>query len=293
MAAAAHQRGFSDFLASLGGPIAYYASLARLLKSVKAAVFLAQLIYWTPRANDQEEGWVYKSVAEWEAETGLTYKEQRLVRATLKALGVIEERASKEEHRIYFRVNATALDRLWDEGTSAQKASARRTGTACPKGRSHLPKGQFDIRNRDYAETTAENTTAPGVELLAEKNLEQRAQAGAHPPSWPSPEALVALYHVCVPQEHPRVRELSEGRRKKAQAYLKQFPDRQFWVEAFGEIRKSAFLGGRRSGPGHEHFRADFDWLLTKGKDGTENIVKVAEGRYRDQTTEDDDDDAA
>ena len=49
------------------------------------------------------------------------------------------------------------------------------------------------------------------------------------------------------------------------------------------EIRQSAFLCGLKPSPGHEHFRADFDWLLTKGKDGTENVVKVYEGRFRDE----------
>jgi hypothetical protein len=76
---------------------------------------------------------------------------------------------------------------------------------------------------------------------------------------------------------------------------LKQSPEREFWIQVFAEIARSPFLRGRRPSPGHENFRADLDWLLAKGKDGTENAVKVAEGKYRDVTLvpEDDDDDAA
>lgn len=112
--------------------------------------------------------------------------------------------------------------------------------------------------------------------------------------SWPTPEALVELYHASIPPGHPRVTTLTAGRRKKAGTTLAQFSDREFWVTAFAEIARSSFLRGQRPSPGHENFRADFDWLLSKGKDGTENVVKVAEGKYRDATPapEDDDDDA-
>ena len=99
---------------------------------------------------------------------------------------------------------------------------------------------------------------------------------------WPSPESLVALYNTTAPDECPEVTKLSPARRKKALAYLDAFPERQFWEETCGQIRASRFLRGLRPTNGHERFVADFDWLLTKGKDGSENCVKVYEGKYRD-----------
>src|SRR5215467_1100046 len=104
---------------------------------------------------------------------------------------------------------------------------------------------------------------------------------------WPSPEALVALYHEWAPPGHPRVTTLTPGRRKKASKYLRAFPEASFWRDAFAEIGRSALLQGRRRSPGHEHFVANFDWLLTTGKDGTENVAKVAEGKYRDRAQND------
>ena len=86
-----------------------------------------------------------------------------------------------------------------------------------------------------------------------------------------------------MPPGHPRVARLTPARREKARKYLLAFPDRRFWVRAFTEIRHSQFLRGLRNGPGHQHFIADFDWLLARGKDGTENVAKVAEGKYRDE----------
>ena len=60
------------------------------------------------------------------------------------------------------------------------------------------------------------------------------------------------------------------------------FPDQVFWTETFRETKRSGLLRGLRPTPGHPNFMSTFDWLLTKGKDGTENCVKVYEGRYRD-----------
>lgn len=97
---------------------------------------------------------------------------------------------------------------------------------------------------------------------------------------WPSPQKLIELYNEIACDDYPAVEKVTEGRIKKARAYLKQFPEESFWREVFAEMNKSAFLRGRVKSNGHESFTANFDWLLTKGKDGTENAVKVFEGRY-------------
>lgn len=110
------------------------------------------------------------------------------------------------------------------------------------------------------------------------------ADAAADPtPSWGKPEHLVALYNTLTPPGHPKVETLSPARAEKARRYLRQFPTEAFWRGVFTSVKLSAFLLGHKSGPGHEGFRGDFDWLLTKGKDGTENCVKVSEGRYEDK----------
>lgn len=94
-------------------------------------------------------------------------------------------------------------------------------------------------------------------------------------------EDLIALYNETVNDNFSAVEKISEGRLKKARQYLKQFPQPEFWLEVFKELNRSSFLAGKTNNPGHESFRASFDWLLSKGKDGTENAVKVYEGKYR------------
>lgn len=98
---------------------------------------------------------------------------------------------------------------------------------------------------------------------------------------WPSPFLLIELYNTIACDDFSSVEKITEGRIKKARAYLRQFPEESFWREVFDEMNKSAFLRGHVKANGHESFRANFDWLLMKGKDGTENVAKVYEGKYR------------
>jgi hypothetical protein len=99
--------------------------------------------------------------------------------------------------------------------------------------------------------------------------------------NWPSVEALIKLYNDESPDECPAVQQISEARIAKARAYLRQFPEKQFWQTVMEQIRASPFLRGlKKNRNEHEFFKADFDWLLQKGRDGTENVVKVHDGKY-------------
>jgi hypothetical protein len=95
-----------------------------------------------------------------------------------------------------------------------------------------------------------------------------------------TPEALINLFNAQCPAPTPKVLKITDARRKKANIYLRQFPQREFWVGVFNELAQSNFLmGGNNNG-----WVANFDWLLSKGKnDQVENCMKVAEGRYRDK----------
>ncbi len=100
---------------------------------------------------------------------------------------------------------------------------------------------------------------------------------------WPSPEKLVELYNKLTPDDCAAVQTLSPARRAKAEEYLKIFPKQEFWEQVFDRVHHSRFLRGMQNKNGHGSFHFDFDWMLTKGKDGSENVVKVAEGRYADE----------
>ena len=113
------------------------------------------------------------------------------------------------------------------------------------------------------------------------KKIREDTSFEAKDRTWPCPELLIKKYNAETPDELPAVEKVTPARIVKAKSYLKIFPDEDFWTAVFVEITRSPFLRGLKASNGHGSFCADFDWLLTKGKDGTENAVKVFEGKYR------------
>ena len=97
-----------------------------------------------------------------------------------------------------------------------------------------------------------------------------------------TPLDLLALYNTEAPAHCPRARALTPDREKKARACLKLFPDEAFWREVFTQAQQSPLLRGETVSSTHPNWRADFMWFVGKGKDGTENCLKVVEGKYAD-----------
>lgn len=99
---------------------------------------------------------------------------------------------------------------------------------------------------------------------------------------WPSPHALAYLYNSLTPDNVPAVETMSRKRIERAASLLSQFPARDWWHEVFKEYHRSKFLSGKRKpGPGHENFKPDFDWLISRNRAGIENVVRVHDGFFR------------
>lgn len=179
LASALEAAGLPAATAAVGRTVAYLPALAGPFGGAKCAILISQLLYWRPRSTNPE-GWVYKSAAELQDETGLSYEEQRTARQHLRELKVLEERHRRLEHRVYFRLN---MERLADVYRQSQ-ARTSKTPIIFPNGESpvrklekaHLGKpempgseigksplgetgnAQFDI-HRGLTENTAEMTT--------------------------------------------------------------------------------------------------------------------------------------
>jgi hypothetical protein len=102
----------SNYIIDLGRVVAFHPGLKKVTGSISATLLLSQLLYWTPRSNN--DGWVYKNSFEWEEETGLTYNEQKTARDKLLALNLIEEENKRLDHTIGFRLVESELNRQWE-----------------------------------------------------------------------------------------------------------------------------------------------------------------------------------
>lgn len=83
--------------------------------------------------------------------------------------------------------------------------------------------------------------------------------------------SFVALWEQKCP-DLPSVRKLTDKRRDKIRARLRDEPDMTVWAQVFEKISASAFCNGTASGG----WRASLDWITAN----SENYVKVLEGNY-------------
>lgn len=89
-------------------PIAYHPDIARIAGSVKAGVFLSQLLYWSDRGM-RNDGYIFKIQTEWEKETALSIKEQQTARKELKKRGLISEKKQGIPAKLYYKPNTDAI----------------------------------------------------------------------------------------------------------------------------------------------------------------------------------------
>lgn len=94
-------------------PIAYHPDIARIAGSVKAGIFLSQLLYWSDKGK-RGDGYIWKTQEEWEAETALTRYEQEGARRELKKHGLIDEKLQGIPAKLYYKVNTDLLLQMLD-----------------------------------------------------------------------------------------------------------------------------------------------------------------------------------
>lgn len=165
------------------------------------------------------------------------------------------------------QVSRTTVTKVWDHAHVCLWLAS----DPVPRVRNHL---KFHKTRELKVSPTRLDMTRHDFTRLKKDNTSPLAR------SWPDPFLLVEKYNREVCDDLPAVEKVTPARIKKAKDYLKLFPDEQFWTEVFKQVNASIFLRGKSNGNGHTSFRGDFDWLLTKGKDGTENVAKVWEGKY-------------
>lgn len=88
-------------------PIAFNPLLSRVAKSVSAGLFMSQLLYWCGKGR--KEGWVYKTIDEFEEETTLSREEQDNAIRKWKALNVLQVEVKGVPPKRHFKVDVDVL----------------------------------------------------------------------------------------------------------------------------------------------------------------------------------------
>ena len=195
-------------------PIAFHPCLARLGGSATAGLFLSQLLYWTGKGAD-EEGWIFKSQAEWTAETCLSRHEQEQARATWKELGVLEEKREGLPCRLYYRIAIDRLRELLQQMILADASDAAQTSMLILANK-YADFSKLDCENphTDNTEITTEITTDISPELASANSGEREALPTDDLPFSDPPENE----DIPVSVNPPRGRGTSAGRRRRRDA---------------------------------------------------------------------------
>lgn len=91
----------------LDRPIAFHRCFVTLVGNVNAALLLSQAVYWQNRCQHIDGYW-WKTMDEWQEETGLTVREQETARRDCAKFLACERRGVPSKN--FYRVNLEALD---------------------------------------------------------------------------------------------------------------------------------------------------------------------------------------
>ena len=98
-------------------PIAFNPDLSRILSSVKAGLFLSQLLFWCGKGRDPK--WIYKTVNEFKDETSLSKKEQSRAKKICVSKGVIEVKLKGTPAKRHFKINIDKIIELLKKSKSS------------------------------------------------------------------------------------------------------------------------------------------------------------------------------
>lgn len=90
-----------------------------------------------------------------------------------------------------------------------------------------------------------------------------------------TPEKLMELWNTKAHPNLPKLKLLTDTRKRHIKARLVDHPGKEFWVGLLEQVNRSKFLRGEVNGNGHNAWRADFDWVINPT-----NLAKILEGNY-------------
>lgn len=277
----------NDLLVLLQRPISFHRCLLDVAGDHAGAVWLGQAIYWSGTGKNGKrrcdtEGWFFKTIEEWEEETGCSRKQQERVRAVLRGKGILEEKKEGLPCQLFYRVNFDALQAslypVVQTGLHPVVQTGKKHG-AQTDGDNVL----YDARDPETtAETTAETTppTAPvGPDLMDLTDDERPPVPKKRHPSFTT-WARDVWNPFAAQHGLPKVRlDTPQDKRERDWSARCRTPG---WFELLPQvlekIPKSPFLMGKVDPkPGYKRMFANVDWLLTQAA-----VTKTLEGGYDD-----------
>lgn len=290
-----------------GKAISFHRWLVPITGSINATLFLEQAIHWMKSEGDAEK-WFTKTQKQWEYETSLTPEQQEVARKKLKAIGLLEERAQRFEHILWYRIDlnrlkSTVKSQLFRETVKPGLAVPLNPVSSCAQVLlPSIPEDTEDNIDTNITNTSTSTSTESGVgdaedDALEDSHIEydnalvnQKTLPSFNRPLSVKPprahrggeifdDPMVAKFieewnsHMMLPKLKSMV-----GREKDLALAMKDAFFRLNWIEGIRTIAASRFCCGvGRAGGERKPWKANYDWFIKRG-----TLVKILEGKYDD-----------
>lgn len=146
----------------LGSYVIHFPELGRKLKSQSAAIALEYFLGWEGKQRNSDR-WIFKTIEEFELETGLTRRQQDRAIKTLLKLGLIEKKLMGIPAKRNFRLGIKAVQTWW-------------IGHACPISDEQLGTGTAEavVQNvQTITSDTRHDTATPTRETLSQNTKDE------------------------------------------------------------------------------------------------------------------------
>ena len=148
--------------------ISYPHSFVKATGNVASAIFLGQLLTLSKNATESD-GWISKSMTEWEALTGLRRNEQETARKKLCAINLLEEEVRGMPATLCYRLNHDELVRLLPEANQYAETGKLVSNLVCSQdgGNKNVVESavnQFAENNNPLAADSSKAATHPQAE---------------------------------------------------------------------------------------------------------------------------------
>ena len=157
----------------------------------------------------------------------------------------------------------------WEEYQNVDRLSEIREYNRIAKQKSRAKQKALQAPSDDVNDMSKTSQHCHAIE--EDKELEKEKESDKDIKVFSDLQSVVDLYHsICV--SFPRIRSLSDARKKAIKARLKSYSLDDFKA-LFENAEASSFLKGTEGG-----WKASFDWLIKEA-----NMLKVLEGNYADK----------
>ena len=176
-----------------------------------------------------------------------------LAMATFKQFGMI----CTDEYGIYIsnwekHQNIEGLEKLREYNRTAKRLERERKRLLL-----------VDVNDKSM---TVKESQCIDIDLDKDKEIDK--DISKHAPS----KEILNLYHsICI--SLPKVRQLTDARRKAINARWKENSNIEHFIELFTKTENSDFLSGRKKND--RNWKCNFDWVLNQ-----QNSTKIIEGLY-------------